>query len=224
MKILDHQQGTLEWLEARRGVPTSSEFSSICSAVKGEYSTGADGHINRLIGELYDPRFNEVEPYMSASMKNGQLLEPQARSYYEWKRSADVQQVGLCLDDKGRFGCSPDGLVGEEGGLECKCPAAKTHVGYLRAGTLPDAYKQQVHGSLIVTGRDWWDFLSYCEGLPPLLIRVTPNEYTKKLRRCLNRFWGHYQRELNKIIDLHGPPSCWAEEEEGEPVEDTIIF
>lgn len=222
MKILDHEQGTYEWFQARRGVPTSSKFSSICTAKKGDYSTGAEDYINFLIGDLYDAHFGEIEPYASAAMKNGHRLEPKARSYYEWKRDTDVKQVGLCMDDKGRFGCSPDSLVNSNGGLECKAPIPKTHVGYLRAGTLPDEYKQQVHGTLIITGREWWDFMSYCEGLPPLLIRVTPDEYTDKMRKCMDQFWEEYQRELNKIIDIQGPPPCWAEAKEA--TEETIIF
>jgi len=120
-------------------------------------------------------------------------LEPEAREYYAFEQDVVPQQVGFILNDAGTLGCSPDSLIGKPGGLEIKCPDGPTHVKWLRAGVVPDEHKPQVHGSLIITGREWWDFLSFCPGYEPLLVRVTPDGFTEKLQAHLDRFLTEYQ-------------------------------
>ncbi len=200
MKIIDCIQQSPEWWQARRGIPTASEFSRIITPKKMELSAAADGYICELIGDLH--RLTPPEPFQRApsrAIQNGIDTEPEARNWYSLEHGCDVQQVGFCLMDDGRFGCSPDGLIDAQGGLELKCPEPKTQVEYLLAGTLPDAYKAQVHGSLIVTGRAWWDFMSYCPGLKPFLVRVTQDKYTEALRAALEVFWTRYQELLEKV-------------------------
>lgn len=191
MRVINCEQYSTEWWEARRGIPTASAFDRIITAKTGKLSAGALGYAFELVADLAqlgpEPWLNEPG-YESAAMKRGTQTEHEARRFYEMERDVDVQRVGFCITDAGDAGCSPDGLVGESGGLELKCPLLKTHVGYLYRGGLPDEYKPQVHGSLIVTGREWWDFLSYAPGLPPLLVRVEPDDYTESLRHCLAEF------------------------------------
>ena len=67
-------------------------------------------------------------------------------------------------------------------------------------GGLPAQYKPQVHWCLVVTGREWWDFCSYSGGLPPVLVRVTPDDYTDKVRECMEKFWTRYQELLAKVM------------------------
>jgi hypothetical protein len=202
----DFPQYSPEWWDARCGVPTASEFSRIVTPAKGDYSKGAEGYIAELIAEQADPHYGEVETYVSAAMRNGTMMEPEARRFYEFERGADVEEVGFCLTDDGRFGCSPDGLVGDDGGLELKSPEHKTHVKYLLSGEVPTEYKPQVHAQLIITGREWCDFMSYARGLPPLLVRVEPDDYTAKVRAAMDTFWGEYQEALGKIRALGGLP------------------
>lgn len=166
-------------------------------------SAQAESYICRLIGDKYSLEYPPVT-VETAAMKRGTQLEPEARSYYEMDRGLDVEQDGFCMTDDGRFGCSPDGLVGIDGGLELKCPSPSTHVSYLLEGVLPSEYKAQVHGSMIVTGRAWWDFMSYCPGLPPLLIRVGPDDYTEKLRTALEAFWLRLIEADAKIAAMGG--------------------
>jgi hypothetical protein len=79
-------------------------------------------------------------------------------------------------------GASPDGLVGDEGGIEIKCPLPHTHVSYLRAGDVPSKYIPQIQGCLWITGREWWDFMSYHPAMEDLIVRVYRDEaYIKKL-------------------------------------------
>jgi len=148
-----------------------------------------------LLVEIRD----RAEKYLDRdpAIMRGNLLEPLAREAYEKRTGYAAASVGLCLHDSGGFGCSPDGLVysrdwfspgdGDQWshGVEIKCPIPETHSKYLLAGTLPDEYRPQVHASLAVTGLDRWDFLSFCPGLPSLLITVERDEYTERMLRGL---------------------------------------
>lgn len=200
MRVIECRQLTPEWWEARRGVPTASQFGRILTPKTLKPSAQADAYIDELIGDLVslNPPVFSQNGY-TAAMTAGREFEPEARRFYEMERGVDVREVGFVMDDLGRFGCSPDGLVGDDGGLELKCPLPKTHAGYLREGGLPVEYAPQVHGSLVVTGRAWWDFLSYAPGLPEVLVRVTPNEYTEALREALEVFWARYMEAMDKF-------------------------
>lgn len=120
------------------------------------------------------------------AVQRGIQLEHLARRHYEVITYCKVTEVGLCVHDSGGFGCSPDGIIYgldpiESRGLEIKCPIPETHMEYLDAGTLPDQYRPQVHGSMAVTGLRRWDFMSFCPGLPPLLLSVEGNDYTDRM-------------------------------------------
>ena len=193
MQILTCEQRSPEWYAARRGVPTASEFGNIITPKKMEYAAAADTYINQLIDELMRPEAGRGFTG-NRHTERGVLLEDEAREYYAFEQDVVPQQVGFILNDAGTLGCSPDSLIQRVGGLEVKCPDGPTHVKWLRAGGVPDEHKPQVHGSLVITGREWWDFLSYCPGYEPLLVRVTPDGFTEKLRTHLDRFLGEYHR------------------------------
>lgn len=189
-----------EWWNLRRGIPTASSFDRILTAKTMKPSSQQADYIAELIADLAnpDPAFTAHQP-QTRDMANGTNMEPEARRWYSMATDQDVQQVGFVVSACGRFGCSPDGLIGETGGLELKCPTLKTQVRYLQSGELPAEYRAQVHGCLIVTGREWWDFASYAPGLKPLLVRVVPDEFTEALRRELERFHERYQRIREEI-------------------------
>ena len=199
MKIIDCIQGSPEWFEAHRGIPTASNFDRILTAKTMKLSAQADKFIAELIGQIFTIGSIEPKGYISRPMQDGILMEPEARRWYEFERNCEVRQVGMCLTDDGHFGASPDALVGEDGALELKCPLAATHVQYLLDGVLPSEYAAQVHGELIVTGREYVDFVSYCPGLPGFIVRQTPNAYTESLRKALDEFWTRYQVTLAKV-------------------------
>ncbi len=189
MKAFEFDQYSPQWWDARRGVPTASEFGKIMTAKTLKLSASATEYAIRLIADTYDLTYGPTDEPLSAAMRKGTFAEPESRRFYAMERNCDVQQVGFCMTDDGRFGCSPDGLIGDDGALELKNPSAHTHVGWLLDNAVPDEHKAQVHGHLIVTGRAWCDFLSYCPGFPPLLVRTFPDDYTKKLAACLDEFW-----------------------------------
>jgi hypothetical protein len=132
----------------------------------------------------------KTDGYADDNMERGAELEGEAIEFYEFTKGVEVQKVGLCYqDEQKKYGCSPDGLIGEDGGLELKCPLAKTHASYFLAKKLPTAYFQQVQGSLFITGREWWDFMSYYPGLKPFIIRVKPDwAFHKALSKQLDQF------------------------------------
>ena len=108
---------------------------------------------------------------------------------YEMLREVEVEQVGFCLSDSERYGCSPDGLVGEDGMIELKNPSGKVAIEYLVGGKLPTTYIQQVQTGLLVTDRAWCDFVSYYPGLPTLIVRVErDNWFLTALRNELKIF------------------------------------
>lgn len=193
MQRFEFEQYSSDWWKTRQGIPTASDFSSIVTPAKWEFAAAARGYAAQLVADTFDPYYGLRDNNATKEMWAGTLAEPEHRMFYESLRDLDVEQVGFCLTDDGRFGCSPDGLVGEDGGLEIKRPQPATQVKYLLDGGVPLDYLPQVHGSLIVTGRQWWDFLSLCPGLPPLLVRVEPDGKTEQLRGHLERFWEVYQ-------------------------------
>ena len=202
--IFECDQGGAEWAELHRGVPTSSSFDKILTAKTMKLSAQCDDLICDLIaqraylGSMLD--YFGSKP-MTRTMQYGKDTEAEARHWYELDHGCDVRQVGFCIDDANRCGCSPDGLIGEDGGLELKCPELKTHVRYILHPTeLVSDYVAQVHGSLIVTGREWWDIMSYAPGLRPVVVRVTPNEYTESLRKALDLFWTRYQNFAAQVL------------------------
>lgn len=198
MRIIDCEQGTDEWFAARRGVPSASEFDSIITPKKGDLAAAHEAYIDRLIDETI--RVDAVRKFHgTADTDRGHELEPDAREMYAFMHNVEPQTVGFVLRDDGAAGCSPDALVGDDGGLEIKCPDGPQHVGYLRAGCLPDKYKPQVHGNLLITGRAWWDFVSYCPGHKPLIVRVTPDAYTARLAELLDFFVKKLASERQKI-------------------------
>ncbi len=206
------QQGSPEWFELRRGVPTASEFNRIMTPEKMKPSSAMDGYVAELIGELV--RTDPAPPdRMNDAMRHGVDVEPEARRFYEMHRNCDVTKIGFCMSDDMRFGCSPDGLIGDDGLLELKCPDVTTQIKYLMGpAVVPSEYRCQVHGQLIVTGRKWVDFLSYARGPDPFLVRIEADSFTTELRVCLELFW----EKLESAKKRFRVEKKWPEPSKGE--------
>jgi hypothetical protein len=178
--ILDHEQGSPEWLAARLGKPSASMFSKLITQT-GKPSASAHDYVTELIAERLT---GKSEPFhVTEWMQRGTELEPEAREAYEFISSNDVIETGFILDTGWEFGCSPDGLIREEGGLEIKCPKSKTMVSYLMNPQVGvKKYWQQIQGCMWITNRDWWDFFAYHPEMPHVLVRVERDEeYIAKL-------------------------------------------
>lgn len=187
-------------------MPTASRFSQILTAAKGQPSSAQETLINELLAESICPPEEGFirDAYISPEMEHGMKLEAEARCSFELEYAAGpVREVGFVIHASGMFGGSPDALVGADGGVEIKCPAAATHIGYFRDGVLPMIYRTQVHGYMIVTGRDRWDFFSYARNLPPFHMRITRDDFTAKLEAELLAFCERYNK-ARAVFDL--PP------------------
>ena len=196
MKIINCEQGTPEWNAVRCGIPTSSSFDKIITS-RGEPSKQREKYLYTVAGEKVSGI--KVETYQSFAMQKGVEKEEEARNYYKMLYDVEVQKVGFCLADNGRYGCSPDGLIDKSGGVEIKCPEIHTHVGYMvnKEALLKDYY-QQVQGSLFVTKCKWWDIMSYFAGLNNVIIRVTPDKtFFKALEVELEVF----TKELDELVE-----------------------
>ena len=200
MKILECKQGTEEWLRARAGIPTASEFDALLTP-KFETRTGAMPHTylcKKLAEHWQGGPLPSFAPF--GAMEQGQILEAEAVPWYELEFGTTINRVGFITTDDGRVGCSPDGLLGDDGGIEIKCPFADTHVRYLLAGEVPKDYAAQVHGSLYVTGRKWWKFVSYRRHFPALVVTVERDEEIMgKIGEALDEFLVRFQEGLELL-------------------------
>ena len=168
-RIIDCEQGSPEWYEARLGLPTASEFATIMAKGKdGGTSVTRRTYLLKLAGEILTGR--PMESYSNAHMERGKEQEDEARQAYELMKDIDCQRIGFIVN--GDKGCSPDSLIGEDGGLEIKTALPHIQVDRLLKGELPPEHRAQVQGSMWVAERKWWDFVSYCPGLPLLIVRV----------------------------------------------------
>lgn len=183
---VDVEQGTTEWAMARLGIPTASNFDKIITPKTMKFSSQSADYAYRLLAEqhLGEPLDNAT----SGFMQRGSVMEQRAISYYEMQRECDADRVGFILRDDRRVGCSPDALVGNDGLLELKVPAAHTHVGYLLDAE-GIGYKAQVQGQLWVCERDWIDTLSWNPYMPSALVRQPRDEtFIKALVQCVEQF------------------------------------
>ena len=195
MKIINCIQGSQEWNIARIGLPTASVFNMIITT-EGKPSKQREKYMYALAGEKVSG-IKADDNFQSSAMQKGLEKEAEARDLYKMLYDVEVQKVGFCLSDNGSYGCSPDGLVDKDGGLEIKCPEIHTHVGYMIKGNLLEDYFQQAQGSLFVTGRKWWDIMSYFAGLKPVIIRVTPD---KIFHKALEVELEIFTKELDELV------------------------
>ena len=168
-------QGTDEWFAARRGLVTASVIGKLLTAThkvaNNDTSRGLALTLTaeRITGNI-DPSF------LSADMWRGVEDEPIARDLYA-ERYAPVEQLGFIVRDFGdyRIGYSPDGLVGDVGLIECKSRLQKIHLQTILNDRVPDENMAQLQCGLLVSGRAWIDYVSYCGGMPLWVKRVTPD-------------------------------------------------
>ena len=175
------QQQTNEWFTARSGKFTASRFADLLTKprTKGEVSKTRQSCILDVVTERLTGKYEES--FSSDDMRNGHIYEPLARNAYEVSTGNFVTEVGFIQHKNGLLcGASPDGLIGLDGGIEAKCPKAKTHMGYLLLTEAPKIYTPQIQGGLWITEREWWDFISFNPNFPPQyqlkIIRVYRDE------------------------------------------------
>ena len=186
MIILPVTQGSDEWLQARLGLPTASRFDDILTPKTMKPSTASRKYIAELAAEwiLGEP----LESVNTDFMQRGTDLEKQAIAYYEIEHDVKTTEAGFVLRDDRLIGCSPDRLIGDDGGLEIKAPSAKKHMAYL-LGIEELCPRGQVQGGLWICERSYWDVMSFNPYMPPVLRRYgRDEEYLGKLEDAMIDF------------------------------------
>jgi hypothetical protein len=197
VKIIKCEQGSPKWHRERLGIPTASEFERILTPATRKLSTQAKSYRYELLSEWLTgtPHGSDATLLMERGIK----LEPQARSWYEYERGCTVETVGLVKSDDEMVACSPDGFVGDDGGIEIKCPAASTHVRYLVEGF--SGYTGQAQGALWLTGRAWWDLVAFHPELPSIIVRVERDEeFIADLAAAVAGFVGELQEARSMLL------------------------
>lgn len=197
MQIFDFPQGSPEWFEARKGIPTASEFECIVKRLKnGSYSKDRETYMLKLAAEILTDELMEV--VTSKNMDRGKAWEPEARDGYSFITGEATYQVGFVRNKIA--GCSPDGLVGDNKGVEIKSAANHIQVDRLLKNALPDEFKAQVQGSLWITEREVWDFTSYCPKLPQMVVPVYREDgYIANLAGEISKFNDELAAMVEKI-------------------------
>ena len=199
-KIHDIAQGDLDWLTLRVGRVTASDFDRIVTPeFKARDGATPYTYLCEKIAEAYKGK--PMAGISTWETEQGQLLEDEGRGWYAMEHDdVKIRNVGFVEHDSGRCGCSPDALLGEDGGLEIKCPQPTNHVRYLLDGILPKDYAPQVHFSIYVTGAKWWRFVSYHRGYPAFVLRVDRDEtIMAKIDAALAAFYVRYDAAMESL-------------------------
>lgn len=170
-------QGSAEWLAARCGLVTASRIADVVAKDR----TGKGWGVSRAnyAAQLICERLTGVvaESYTSAAMNWGTEQEPAARAAYQFEVNKRVTTIGFVLHPTiGQTGASPDGLVGDDGLVQFKCPESKTHIETLMGANISGGYQKQMLWEMACTGRQWCDFVSFDPRLP------------ESMKLCIKRF------------------------------------
>lgn len=176
MKIYNCEQGTDEWYKCRLGKLTGSVAHTVYVQGKGLETLCLEKATEILTGII-------PENYTNEAMQHGHEYETEARDIYELETGNKVVQVGFCEDNE-YFGVSPDGLIGDDGLIEIKCPTDKTYTQYLIDMKIKPEYYAQMQAQMLVTKRGWCDYVVYNSHFekPIIIQRVyADKEFMEKL-------------------------------------------
>ena len=148
------EQKSEEWHQVRKGKMTASHAQAI-----GNVSKGLESYCWEICSKFFEKE--EDEKYTNPDMDRGNELEAEARNIYEMEKNVEVEEVGF-IELNDYVGCSPDGLVGDDGGVEFKCHKNQIFFELLLGKReIESKYIWQIQMNLLITGREWWDFVAY---------------------------------------------------------------
>ena len=195
LEIIECEQGTDAWREARRGIPTASNFQAILTKGGGVtrrtylYKLAAE----RITGEL-------TAQFSNGHTERGNIDEPYIRELYAEQSGYEIKEVGFMR--LGNIGYSPDGLVGDDGLIEIKSKLPHLQIACIISNEVPSEHIAQIQGGLYISGRQWCDFISYCQGLPNFYKRVyRDEEYIENLKTELDKFETELQEAVNTVME-----------------------
>ncbi len=207
------EQGSPEWKQARCGIVTASRcVDATAMTKKGEEKSERKHYRGEIISEILTGQ--PYPQFVSKEMLWGRDQEQFARAAYEIERNVLVETAGFVLHpDIARFGCSPDGLVGEYGMIQIKCPNTTTHLEWLIANKVPVEHMPQMLAEMSCTGRDWCDFVSFDPRLPQRLqLFIHRFERNQQFIEILEGEVIHFNAEIaNVMAQLPGGPQLVVE-------------
>lgn len=197
LQYINEPQNSEAWLKARMGIPTASAFSKILA--KGEGKTRRT-YLMTLAGERMtgapDPGWGGNE-----HTERGHAMEAEAREMYAFQTAAELTEVGFVTD--GKKGCSPDRLIGDDGGLEIKTALPHILGEILLKDDVPTTHIAQVQGSMWVCKRQWWDVTIYWPDMPVFIKRVKRDEaYIQKLATEVDKFTAELEKTVEQLRSL----------------------
>jgi putative phage-type endonuclease len=200
------EQRTEEWFNQRLGKVTASKVSDVIAKTKTGVSASRENYSTQLTLERLTNQ--KAEFYSNAAMEWGTATEPQARQAYEVYREVFVDEIGF-IDHPiiAMSGASPDGLVGDDGLVEIKCPESKTQMETLLSQKVPNKYQPQMQWQMACTGRKWCDFVSYDPRMPENLRifvqRVERNDvYIKMLEEEVRVFLEEIDQKVEILRNI----------------------
>jgi len=196
------EQLTPEWFAARLGKITASRMADVMAKTKSGPAASRKNYMMELICEKLSGE--SVDFYKNAAMQRGTDLEPIARGAYEASKGLFVKEEGL-VDHPTIIGlaASPDGLVGDNGLIEIKCPNTATHLDFLKTSKIPSKYILQMHTQMICTGRNWCDFVSYDDRLQGLEYKCVRVELDPKISNDIETEAKLFIEEMNnELIEI----------------------
>lgn len=200
-------QKSEEWFAARLGKVTASRVADVIAKTKTGYSASRENYMAQLVVERMTN--TQAESYNNAAMQWGTDQEPFARAAYEIKQGVMVEETGLVDHPTIEMaGASPDGLVGDDGLVEIKCPNTATHIDTLLTQTVPAKYNTQMQFQMACTGRQWCDFVSFDPRMPAkaqLFVKRVPrdDQFIKEIEAEIKKFLVEVSAkvdQLNKLI------------------------
>lgn len=200
------EQGTPEWFAQRLGKVTASRVSDIIAKTKTGVSASRANYLAQLVAERLTCQ--AADTFKSGAMQHGTETEPQARMAYEAETGLMVTEVAMIQHGTIEMaGASPDGLVGEDGLVEIKCPNTSTHIATLMADKAPIQYIPQMQWQMACTGRAWCDFVSFDPRMPEdmqLFIKRMPrdNALIAKYEAEVVKFLTEVQETVDKLIQI----------------------
>lgn len=212
MQIINCKQGSPEWLQARAGVITASNFEDAISVLKkasgakvaGDPTGASDKYAGDVAIEIVSGKPYGI-PVKAWVLDRGHELEGDAKMAYELRHDATVTESGIILTDDGRFGYSSDGLVGADGAVEVKCPIDSQKVFAMWETNDAAEYYAQIQGGLWITGRKWCDLIMFV----PDLNECGKDLYVQRIARNDNyinelesRLWDFSKRVEKKVLFL----------------------
>ena len=206
VQLVQIEQGTDAWFQQRLGKVTASKIADIVAKTKSGYSTSRANYMAQLVVERLTGV--KADSFTNAAMEWGTATEPLARAAYELKNGVMVDEVAM-IDHPTipMSGASPDGLVGEDGMIEIKCPNTATHLDTLLSGEADKRYIYQMQWQMACTGRKWNDFVSFDPRMPDnlqlFITRVErDDELIKELEAEVVKFLAEVDEKVEKLKSI----------------------